>query len=104
MASTMPIQTTHPDAQLISEAMATDTRLDALAGGSSGTLGRGGMVTKLQAARLAARSGCSTVIAGGRNQHILHQVAAGENGRHIIVGQSKTSSRPQAVVGRTVAG
>ena len=54
-----------PDAHLIAQAMADDTSLDAIAGGSSGTLGRGGMITKLQAARLAARSGCSTIIVGG---------------------------------------
>jgi glutamate 5-kinase len=66
------------NATLITNAMATDSSLDGLAGGSSGTLGRGGMVTKLQAARLAARSGCNTVIAGGRNQNILHAIAAGD--------------------------
>jgi glutamate 5-kinase len=65
-------------ATLITNAMATDSSLDGLAGGSSGTLGRGGMVTKLQAARLAARSGCNTVIAGGRNHNILHAIAAGD--------------------------
>ena len=66
------------NATLITNAMATDSSLDGLAGGSSGTLGRGGMVTKLQAARLAARSGCNTVIAGGRNHNILHAIAAGD--------------------------
>ena len=92
---------THPDAQLISEAMATDTKLDSLAGGSSGTLGRGGMVTKLQAARLAARSGCSTVIAGGRNQHILHQVAAGKTvGTLLSAGQKPLAARKQWLAGR----
>jgi len=91
---------THPDAQLISEAMATDTKLDSLAGGSSGTLGRGGMVTKLQAARLAARSGCSTVIAGGRNQHILHQVAAGKTvGTLLSAGQKPLAARKQWLAG-----
>ena len=92
---------THPDAQLISEAMATDTKLDSLAGGSSGTLGRGGMVTKLQAARLAARSGCSTVIAGGRNQHILHQVAAGKTvGTLLSAGQKPLAARKQWLAGQ----
>ena len=92
---------THPDAQLISEAMATDTKLDSLAGGSSGTLGRGGMVTKLQAARLAARSGCSTVIAGGRNHHILHQVAAGKTvGTLLSAGQKPLAARKQWLAGQ----
>ena len=79
----------NPDATLISEAMTGDTSLDALAGDSSSGLGRGGMVTKLQAARLAERSGCSTVIAGGNNNNILTTVAAGDN-----VGTLLTASQP----------
>ncbi|HCF5286694.1 TPA: glutamate 5-kinase, partial [Pseudomonas aeruginosa] len=54
----------NPDAQLIYEARADDPQLDAVAGGSAGALGRGGMQTKLRAARLAARSGGHTVIVG----------------------------------------
>ena len=91
----------NPNAQLVSEAMADDSSLDALAGGSSGSLGRGGMITKLQAARLAARSGCSTVIAGGRNQRILHQVAAGENvGTLLSASQKPLAARKQWLAGQ----
>lgn len=92
---------TNPDAQLISAAMANDVSLDALAGGSNGTLGRGGMVTKLQAARLAARSGCNTVIAGGRNQNILHQIAAGENvGTLLSASHKPLAARKQWLAGQ----
>jgi glutamate 5-kinase len=88
------------DARLISQAMAIDASLDALAGGSSGTLGRGGMVTKLQAARLAARSGCSTIIVGGRNANILHQVAAGDEvGTLLSAGQKPLAARKQWLAG-----
>ena len=91
---------TDPSATLISQAMATDTSLDALAGGSSGTLGRGGMVTKLQAARLAARSGCNTVIVGGRNANILHAVAAGEEvGTLLSADQKPLAARKQWLAG-----
>ncbi|MDB2533471.1 glutamate 5-kinase [Porticoccaceae bacterium] len=91
----------NPDAQLISAAMANDVSLDALAGGSNGTLGRGGMVTKLQAARLAARSGCNTVIAGGRNQNILHQIASGENvGTLLSASQKPLAARKQWLAGQ----
>ena len=91
---------TAPSATLISQAMATDTSLDALAGGSSGTLGRGGMVTKLQAARLAARSGCNTVIVGGRNANILHAVAAGEEvGTLLSADQKPLAARKQWLAG-----
>ena len=91
---------TDPSATLISQVMATDTSLDALAGGSSGTLGRGGMVTKLQAARLAARSGCNTVIVGGRNANILHAVAAGEEvGTLLSADQKPLAARKQWLAG-----
>jgi glutamate 5-kinase len=89
-----------PSATLISQAMATDPSLDSLAGGSSGTLGRGGMVTKLQAARLAARSGCNTIIVGGRNVNILHAVAAGDEvGTLLSADQKPLAARKQWLAG-----
>ena len=68
----------NPDAQLIFEARADDPSLDAVAGGTGGALGRGGMQTKLRAARLAARSGAYTVIVGGRIERVLDRLKAGE--------------------------
>jgi glutamate 5-kinase len=68
----------NPDAQLIFEARADDPSLDAVAGGTGGALGRGGMQTKLRAARLAARSGAHTVIVGGRIERVLDRLKAGE--------------------------
>jgi len=98
------LYTANPDqdanATLISEAMANDTSLDALAGDSNSGLGRGGMVTKLQAARLAERSGCSTVIAGGRNNNILGAVAAGDNvGTLLSASQQPLAARKQWLAG-----
>ena len=88
-------------ATLISEAMASDTSLDALAGDSSSGLGRGGMVTKLQAARLAERSGCSTVIVGGRNSNILTALAAGEDvGTLLTARQQPLAARKQWLAGQ----
>jgi glutamate 5-kinase len=69
----------NPDAQLISQARADDPALDAVAGGVGGALGRGGMQTKLRAARLAARSGAHTVIVGGMIERVLDRLKAGEN-------------------------
>ncbi|MFZ5652921.1 MAG: glutamate 5-kinase [Pseudomonadota bacterium] len=69
---------TAPDATLIHCARAMDDSLDASAGGSAGHLGRGGMITKLRAARLAARSGAHTLIAGGTLERVLLRVADGE--------------------------
>ena len=58
---------TRPDAALIALAAATDPMLDEMAGDASGQFGRGGMQTKLRAARLAARSGAATLIMSGRD-------------------------------------
>lgn len=67
----------NPDAAVISAAEVDDPRLDDMVG-DGGQFGRGGMVTKLNAARLAARSGAVTVIANGRVPKIIPKVAAGE--------------------------
>ncbi len=66
---------TNPDATLISTVQADDPRLLEIAG-DGGTWGRGGMRTKVTAARLAARSATSTVIAGGRRPGVLLDIAA----------------------------
>ncbi|WP_346838828.1 glutamate 5-kinase [Microbulbifer sp. SAOS-129_SWC] len=68
----------NPDAELISEGAATDPALLAMAGGSRSGLGRGGMSTKVRAAQLAARSGASTVIAGGAQREVIERVCRGE--------------------------
>ena len=66
-----------PGAGRLAYSEATDPGLDALAG-EGGTLGRGGMVTKVRAARIAARSGAHTVIANGRRDGVLTRILAGE--------------------------
>jgi len=89
------------NANLISEALASDSSLDALAGTSNSALGRGGMQTKLEAARLAARSGCNTVIAGGRNKNILLRIAAGDKiGTLLSADQAPLAARKQWLVGQ----
>ncbi|MBP5980775.1 MAG: glutamate 5-kinase [Halomonas sp.] len=67
----------HPDAQMIAEGRADDPRLAAVAG-SGGALGRGGMSTKVRAAKLAARSGAVTVIASGRQPEVITRIMSGE--------------------------
>ncbi len=69
---------TNPDATLVHRGRALDLGLDAIAGGSASQLSRGGMITKLRAARLAARSGAHTLIAGGRIDQVLTRLAEGE--------------------------
>ena len=89
-----------PKALLIGEARVDDPRLDQAAGGSSGALGTGGMITKLRAARLAARSGCATVIAPGRRAQSLTSIAAGDDVGSLLV----PAQGPQAARKRWLAG
>jgi len=65
-------------ATLIGTARAGDPELEAMAGGAGTSLARGGMLTKVLAAKRAARSGASTVIASGREDRVLARLAAGE--------------------------
>jgi glutamate 5-kinase len=64
-------------AKLVASASAIDGSLSAMAGKGS-SLGRGGMVTKISAAKLASRSGTNTLIANGREQQILSRLLEGE--------------------------
>ena len=67
-----------PAATFIHEARAGDPALEAMAGGAGSSLGRGGMITKVLAAKRAAGSGASTVIAWGREPDALPRLARGE--------------------------
>ncbi len=69
---------TEAAARLIGEADALDPRLEAMAGGTGTALAKGGMLTKVQAARRAARSGAHTVIASGKEPDVLARLAKGE--------------------------
>jgi glutamate 5-kinase len=68
----------NPAAYLIEEARAEDPALQAMAGGAGSSLGKGGMLTKVLAAKLAATSGASTVIASGTQPDVLLRLASGE--------------------------
>jgi len=68
----------NPAAKLVDEADALDLRLEAMAGGTGSSLAKGGMLTKVQAARRAARSGAHTVIASGKETDVLVRLADGE--------------------------
>jgi glutamate 5-kinase len=67
-----------PDARFIHEATAGDPALEVMAGGAGSSLGRGGMITKILAAKRAAAGGASTVIAWGREPDALVRLARGE--------------------------
>jgi glutamate 5-kinase len=83
------------DAKLIASADVHDSNLDAIAGEGS-ALGRGGMATKLSAARLAARSGTNTIIANGRLPDVIAKVVEGESvGTLLHTNRQPLSARKQ---------
>ena len=90
---------THSDAQLIEIGQASDASLDEMAG-ESGRLGRGGMRSKLKAARLAARSGASTIIANGRRPAVITEVASGAQlGTYLTADKAPITARKQWLAG-----
>jgi glutamate 5-kinase len=68
----------NPEARFVSHAKAGDLSLEAMAGGTGSGIGKGGMLTKILAAKRAARSGAHTVIASGREPEVMVRLAAGE--------------------------
>ena len=79
-----------PGATLVREARAGDPALEAMAGGAGSDLARGGMLTKILAAKRAARSGASTVIANGREEKVLTRLAAGEATGTVLVAPTES--------------
>ena len=93
----------NPDAKLVSHAAAGDASLDLMAG-DGGLLGRGGMQTKLRAARLAARSGAATVIAYGRAEDVLARLKRGEGlGTLLTPSQGPDAARKRWLAGQLQA-
>jgi glutamate 5-kinase len=85
-----------PTATLVPEGYAGDLRLEAMAGGTGGALGCGGMLTKLKAATRAARSGAATIIVSGRISEVLLKIAFGEPlGTLLLPSQSPIAARKQ---------
>jgi len=83
-------------AKLVQQALADDPRLEAMAGGSGSELGKGGMLTKVLAARRAARSGAHTVIASGSEADVLVRLVQGERiGTLLTAGTVPLAARKQ---------
>lgn len=83
-------------ATLIGEARAGDAALERMAGGAGSSIGKGGMITKVLAAKRAARSGASTVIASGRERDVLLRLVAGEAiGTALLAATPKLAARKQ---------
>ena len=86
----------NPDAQFVHEARAGDPALEAMAGGAGSSIGKGGMLTKILAAKRAAGSGTSTVIAWGREPNVLLRLSQGEAiGTLLVAPTHKNQARKQ---------
>ena len=85
-----------PDAKLIERANAGDASVEAMAGGAGSAIGRGGMLTKVLAAKRAARSGAHTAIAYGREPDVLSRLFSGESvGTLLQAGTAPVAARKQ---------
>jgi glutamate 5-kinase len=85
-----------PAARFIHEAQAGTPELEQMAGGAGSSIGKGGMITKVLAAKRAAGSGASTVIAWGREPDVLIRLAAGEPiGTALVAATQKMAARKQ---------
>jgi glutamate 5-kinase len=83
-------------AQLVREADAGAPELEAMAGGAGSSIGRGGMLTKILAAKRAAGSGANTVVASGREPDVLTRLAAGEAiGTQLMARTARLAARKQ---------
>ena len=87
------------NARFVEQAQAGDPALEVMAGGAGSSLGRGGMITKILAAKRAAGSGASTVIAWGREPDALIRLIQGEAiGTLLVAPTQKTQARKQWMV------
>lgn len=85
-----------PAATLIGSGTAGDPYLETIAGSTGSEIARGGMLTKVLAAKRAARSGATSVIASGREPEVLLRLAAGERiGTELLAGQATVAARKQ---------
>jgi len=83
-----------PDARLIPEVRKIDAKIERLAAGASSKFGTGGMITKIEAAKLATSSGVTVIIADGKEPDVIERVAGGEAiGTRFLPVKSKLESR-----------
>lgn len=84
------------NAAAISDGVAGDPYLETIAGSTGSAIARGGMLTKVLAAKRAARSGADTIIAWGREPEVLLRLAAGERlGTQLLAQQATVAARKQ---------
>lgn len=83
-------------AKLLNEAMVEDPAIELMASNVGSIIGRGGMLTKISAAKRAARSGAHTVIASGHEANVLVRLIQGEAiGTQLMTKTLKVTARKQ---------
>ena len=86
----------YPDAPLVTERQAGDPALETMAGRAGTEIGLGGMLTKVLAAKRAARSGAHTIIASGREENVLLRLAEGSAiGTQLVAERATLAARKQ---------
>lgn len=90
---------TDSSAEFIPELMSIDEKHIAMAGGTGSSVGRGGMVTKLQAAQIATRAGCATIVASGVEDNPLRRLAQGAKHTLFTASESPQAARKQWLAG-----
>lgn len=90
----------HPNANHLPEIRDITPEIEAMAGGvAAGSVGSGGMITKIEAAKIATRSGCATYLCSGKQGHPLRTLMNG--GKHTVFQTAGTplSARKQWISG-----
>ncbi|MBN9428792.1 MAG: glutamate 5-kinase [Burkholderiales bacterium] len=83
-----------PDAVFLSEVVAGSAELETMAGGAGSSIGKGGMITKVLAAKRAAGGGAHTIVASGRDADVLVRLAAGESiGTQFVASMPRLAAR-----------
>jgi glutamate 5-kinase len=83
-------------AKFLSQVQAGDVSLETMAGGAGSSLGKGGMITKVLAAKRAASSGAHTIVAWGREPQVLQRLAQGESiGTTFVAATARIAARKQ---------
>ena len=92
------------DAEFINEGLALNPEFVSYAGSAGSAISRGGMATKVQAARVAAKAGCATIIVSGREDSVLTRLRAGEAlGTLLVPEATKLAARKLWIAGQNQA-
>lgn len=89
----------HKDAKFIGEVEKVTKEIENMAGGAVSLVGTGGMITKIQAAKMAALGGCKTIITSGITKNSLHDLFFGKKKYTIFHGEKINKSRKKWLSG-----